>query len=61
MMQPGTIPFWTSDGPDAADQAKEFCRTRGLTSETAKIVKKGDAVMVEIKKACKLKVVSDAK
>ena len=59
MMQPGTIPYFITDGDDAIDRAKEFCRTRGLTPEFARIVKRNGAVMVEIKKACKLKVVND--
>ena len=55
MMQPGTVPFWVSDSEDAIDRAKDYCRTRGLTPADVKIVKRDGAVMVVVKRECKLK------
>jgi ribosomal protein L36 len=55
-MTPGFIPWRTPDAPDAADRAKEFCRTRKLTPATAKIVRRDGEVMVVITKGCKLHV-----
>ena len=55
-MPPGFVPFWISDGPDAAEQAKEFCRSRGLGSNYVKIVREDGAVKVVVKKECKLSV-----
>lgn len=55
-MPPGFVPFWISDGPDAAEQAKEFCRTRGLGSSDVKIVREDGAVKVVVKRECKLRV-----
>lgn len=53
-MQPGFIPWQTPDADDAPDQAREFCKTRRLTPQTAKIVRKGGWVYVQITKECKL-------
>lgn len=54
MIKAGTVVHFTDD----ADEAREFCRTRGLTAETARIVKRNDRIEVEIKAPCKLKVQS---
>ena len=54
MMPPGFVPYWTPDTPDAPDKAKEFCRTRGLTPNDVKIVRKDGKVKVVVKRACKL-------
>lgn len=56
MLKPGDVVYWTPADSGAADRAREFCRTRGLTGETARIVKREGRVEVEIKKPCKLKV-----
>ena len=48
-MTPGTIAFWVSDGDDAIDLCKEYCRDHGLTPSEARIVKREDAVMVILK------------
>jgi len=56
MMKPGFIPWRTPDAPDAADRAKEFCSTRGLTPSEVKIVRRDGEVMVVIIKGCKLRV-----
>ena len=56
-MKQGFIPFRTPDTPDAADRAKEFCRARGLTPNDVKIVRRGNEVMVEVKRdGAKIKV-----
>lgn len=48
-MTPGTIAFWVSDGDDAIDLCKEYCRDHGLTTSEARIVKREGAVMVILK------------
>ena len=48
-MTPGTIVFWVSDGDDAIDLCKEYCRDHGLTPSEARIVKRDGAVMVILK------------
>lgn len=59
MIKPGTVIYWTDEAPDAPDKAREFCRSRGLTADDVRIVKRrhGDdmMVMVEVKRPCKLK------
>lgn len=55
-MKPGFEPFRTPDTPDAADQAKAFCVSRGLTPDMVKIVRSGGYVRVIVKKECKIKV-----
>lgn len=49
-MKPGDIPFKTPDVPEAADMAKDFCRTRGLTPADVKICRRNGEVMVEVKR-----------
>jgi len=56
MMPPNFIPYRTPDEPDAATLAKEFCRTRGLTPDDVKIVRRDGEVMVVVKRSCKCKV-----
>lgn len=58
----GDVIFWTDDAPDGPDIARAWCKSRGLTSDDVKLVKR-DAptlgrkmVMVEVKQPCKLKV-----
>lgn len=55
-MPPGFIPYRTPDDDTAAERAKDFCRTRGLTPADVKIVRRGDEVIVEVKRKCKCKV-----
>jgi len=55
MIPVGKIVWW-NDTTDAPARAREFCKSRGLTAETARIVKRGDRIEVEIKKPCKLNV-----
>jgi hypothetical protein len=50
----GDVPFKTPDGPDAANEAREFCRSRGLTSEQVKIVRRGGVVEVVVKIQCRM-------
>jgi hypothetical protein len=57
-MKPGAVIFSIPDDDAAPGEARDFCRTRGLTVETARIVKRGGKVEVEIKAQCKLKVQS---
>ena len=56
----GTVIYWTEDAPDAPDKARAFCRSRGLTAEDVRLIKRmhGDRkmVMVEVRRSCKLKV-----
>lgn len=54
-MKPGFVPFWTDDTPTAPDEARAFCKSRGLTPDQVKIVRRDGAVMVEVKKTCQLK------
>ena len=54
-MKPGFVPFRTDDGPTAADEAREFCQTRGLTSDQVKIVRRNGNVEIEVKITCQLK------
>ena len=53
-MNPGFVPFRTDDGPNAADEARSFCKSRGLTSEQVKIVRRDGAVEVEVKIKCRI-------
>ena len=53
-MKPGFIPFWTDDGPNAATEAREFCQTRGLTSDQVKIVRRNGRVEIEVKLPCQI-------
>ena len=53
-MNPGFVPFFTDDGPDAADQARDFCKTRGLTSDQVKIVGRNGRVEIEVKIKCQI-------
>lgn len=61
-MQPGDVIFWTDDTPEGADEARAFCKSRGLTQEQARIVRREAPsqgkvmIMVEIKQKCRLKV-----
>lgn len=61
-MTPGFIPFWTTDSDTAADDARAFCRSRGLSSDDARIVRReinGEVrICVEIKRKCVLKLTS---
>ena len=54
-MKPGFVPFSTDDGPNAATEAREFCQTRGLTSDQVKILKRNGNVEIEVKITCQLK------
>jgi hypothetical protein len=53
-MNAGDVPFKTPDGPDAPAEAREFCRSRGLTSDQVKIVRRNGVVEVVVKIKCKL-------
>ena len=55
-MSPGFIPYRTDDGPNAADDAREFCKTRGLSSDQVKIVRRNGRVEVEVKIECLIKI-----
>ena len=57
-MKPGFIPFWSDDVEGAAEAARDFCKTRGLNAENARIVKRNGKIEVEIKRKCALKVTS---
>ena len=56
MIRPGTVVHQIPDSDDAPALAREFCRTRKLTPEDAKIIRRNGMVMVEIKRPCLLKV-----
>ena len=60
MMKPGDVIYWTDDAPESPDLARAFCKSRGLTAEDVRLIKRmhGDRkmVMVEVKRPCKLKV-----
>ena len=53
-MKPGFVPFKTDDGPNAAGEARDFCQTRGLTSDQVKIVRRNGRVEIEVKKSCQI-------
>lgn len=55
-MQPGFEPYVTPDDDKAADRAKEFCKTRGLTPNDVKIVRRDGHVRIVVKKECKIRV-----
>ena len=55
MIRPGTVVHQIPDSDEAAALAREFCRTRKLTPEDAKIIRRNGMVMVEIKRPCLLK------
>ena len=58
-MNPGAIPFWTPETDTAADAARDFCKSRGLSSDDARIIRreiKGEMrICVEIKRPSVLK------
>jgi len=56
MIRPGTVVYQIPDSDDAPALARDFCRTRKLTPEDAKIIRRNGMVMVEIKRPCLLKV-----
>ncbi len=56
MIRPGTVIYQTPDSDEAPALAREFCRTRGLTSDDAKIIRRNGMIMVEVKRPCQLKV-----
>lgn len=49
-MKPGDEPFATPDAPDAVDRAKEFCKSRKLTADDVKIVRRDGMVRVVVKR-----------
>lgn len=53
-MKPGDIIFWTPDTITAADEARHFCKSRGLTSTDARIIRReiyGETrICVEVKR-----------
>ncbi len=55
MIRPGTVVHQIPDSDEAPALAREFCRTRKLTPEDAKIIRRNGMVMVEIKRPCLLK------
>ena len=61
MMKPGEVIFWMPDTPEAPEKARAFVKSRGLTGEDVRIVRRsheawGKMIMVEVKRPCKLKV-----
>ena len=58
MMKPGSIPFSIDDEEGATDRAREFCKTRGLTTAQARIVRRRGQIQVEVKIKCALKIKS---
>jgi hypothetical protein len=61
MMKPGEVIFWIPDALDAGDRARAFCKSRGLSGEDVRIVRRahdawGKMVMAEVKRPCRLKV-----
>lgn len=56
-MKPGDEPFKIPDSEDAADRAKAFCMSRGLTPKDVKITRKDGFVrVVVIREGAKCKV-----
>lgn len=47
-MKPGDEPFKIPDSDDAAERAKAFCKSRGLTPRDCKIVRRDGHVRVVI-------------
>lgn len=63
MIAPGTTIYWTPDDPAAADKARAFCQSRGLTPDEARIVRRdvdhmGKMICVETKVKCSLRLQS---
>jgi len=46
MLTPGDEPFRTPDDEGAAERAKAFCKSRGLTPKDVKIVRRDGYVRV---------------
>lgn len=61
-MKPGDVIFWANDTPEGADDARAFCKSRGLSQDQARLVRREAPtlgrvmIMVEIKATCSLKV-----
>ena len=55
-MKVGFVPFSTDDGPNAPGEAREFCQTRGLTSDQVKIVRRNGRVEIEVKRECQINI-----
>ncbi len=47
-MKVGFEPYRTTDNGGAADRAKEFCKSRGLTPKDVKIVRRDGFVRVVV-------------
>lgn len=58
MIPSGTVIFWTPDSDTAPAEARGFCKTRGLTGDDVRIVRRAGMVQVEAKRPCKVKVSS---
>ena len=56
MMKRGFEPYITPDDDGAVDRAKSFCKTRELTPEMVKIVRRDGHVRIVVKKECKCKI-----
>lgn len=62
MMKPGDVIYWTDDTPQGPDLARAWCKTRGLSADDVRLVKRQapilgrKMVMVEVKRECKLRV-----
>ena len=54
MIEPGTVVFCIPQTDTAIDLARDFCKTRGLNADTARIVKRRGNIEVEIKAPCVL-------
>lgn len=55
MIKPGTVVFSVTADDAGPQEARDFCKTRGLSSDNAKIVKRDNRIEVEITKPCLLK------
>lgn len=56
MIKPGTTVFSTTDDEQGPQEARDFCKSRGLTGDNARIIKRNNRIEVETKIPCLLTV-----
>jgi hypothetical protein len=56
MIPPGMVLFHTPDSETAGDEARAFCKSRALTADDVRIIRRAGMIQVETKRPCKVKV-----
>jgi hypothetical protein len=51
-VKPGSVPFSIDDSATAAEQARAFCVSRGLSVADVKIVRRDGKIEVEARREC---------